>query len=662
MASCTTSAWVNTAPQVKLTVTESSSTETSATLSWTLQYIASYAASTSVAKSYSVSLGGNVVKEGTYSINGKTGTSTIASGTKTITKTTSSQNISFSCSFSFNLTWSGSYAGTKSASGSISVAAKTSYKVSYNANGGSGAPGTQTKWHGTALTLSSTKPTRTGYTFLGWSTSSTATSATWAAGGSYTTNASDTLYAVWKANTYTVKFNANGGTGAPENQTKTYGKALTLSSTKPTRTNYNFKGWGTSASSTTVSYAAGASYTANAGITLYAIWELAYAKPRITNLGIYRSDASGVASDSGTYAQVSFNWSCDKTISEIAIKWKSTTDSNWSTPVTVSASGTSGTVNQTVGGGAIANDLTYTISISVSDSGGSTPATRTIPGQAFTVDFLSGGKGAAFGKPAEKEGLEVAWPIYAKRVYIANTSDGGAIYGTRSDGTVLGVFEPCNQNGNTTVGYDHYSQQSGDTNIYGNKVAFRTNDGINIGDNKVLTDYGGGYLYGTREDGTVFSVLEPSISGNFSVFGRGNLNGGGITYVMGHNIMFRVSDIASGTASWRPYYQKGYSITGGIDTAGFISAGKQYVYFAVPLDKPVVGNPSVTISTGDGMIIRCNGSFAYGSSDSNKINPSAYSATLMKTHIRIRAQFSTTTNATANAAVGVYWHGTITFG
>jgi uncharacterized repeat protein (TIGR02543 family) len=148
------------------------------------------------------------------------------------------------------------------------------YKITYNANGGSGAPSAQTKTYGKTLTLSSTKPTKTGYTFLGWSTSSSATSATYAAGGSYTANSAATLYAVWKLNTYTVSYNANGGSGAPSSQTKTYGVTLTLSSTKPTRTGYTFKGWGTSSSATTVSYAAGASYTANAAITLYAIWSI----------------------------------------------------------------------------------------------------------------------------------------------------------------------------------------------------------------------------------------------------------------------------------------------------------------------------------------------------------------------------------------------------
>ena len=82
------------------------------------------------------------------------------------------------------------------------------YTVNYNANGGSGAPSSQGKDHGKALTLSSTKPTRSGYTFLGWSTSKTATSPSYSAGGSYNSNADVTLYAVWKSNTCSHSYNA----------------------------------------------------------------------------------------------------------------------------------------------------------------------------------------------------------------------------------------------------------------------------------------------------------------------------------------------------------------------------------------------------------------------------------------------------------------------
>ena len=146
------------------------------------------------------------------------------------------------------------------------------YAVTYNANGGSGAPGNQTKTHGTDLTLSSAKPTRAGYTFLGWATSASASSAQYQPGAKYTANAPLTLYAVWKINSYTISYDANGGSGAPGKQTKTYGQTLTLSTIRPTRSGYNFDGWATSKTGTTAQYQPGGQYTANATMTLYAVW------------------------------------------------------------------------------------------------------------------------------------------------------------------------------------------------------------------------------------------------------------------------------------------------------------------------------------------------------------------------------------------------------
>ena len=149
------------------------------------------------------------------------------------------------------------------------------YTVSYNANGGSTAPASQTKVHGVTLTLSSTIPYRFNYEFLGWSVSSSATTATYTAGGSYTGNASVTLYAVWKYKpaTYTVSYDANGGTGAPGRQTKTYGVTLALTTLIPTRRNYSFVGWSKDRNATSASYTAGGSYTDNTDVTLYAVWQ-----------------------------------------------------------------------------------------------------------------------------------------------------------------------------------------------------------------------------------------------------------------------------------------------------------------------------------------------------------------------------------------------------
>lgn len=74
------------------------------------------------------------------------------------------------------------------------------YTVSYNANGGTGAPSSQTKTHDVTLTLSSTLPTRTGYTFNRWNTSSTGVGTDYSSGGSYTNNVTVTLYAIWIQN------------------------------------------------------------------------------------------------------------------------------------------------------------------------------------------------------------------------------------------------------------------------------------------------------------------------------------------------------------------------------------------------------------------------------------------------------------------------------
>lgn len=72
---------------------------------------------------------------------------------------------------------------------------------------------------------------------------------------------------------YSVTYDANNGSGAPSNQSKTHGTNLTLRSGKPTRTGYTFTGWNTKADGSGTSYAVGATYKTNADVTLYAQWK-----------------------------------------------------------------------------------------------------------------------------------------------------------------------------------------------------------------------------------------------------------------------------------------------------------------------------------------------------------------------------------------------------
>ena len=73
-----------------------------------------------------------------------------------------------------------------------------SYTLSYDANGGSGAPSSSTHEKGSAATISSTEPTRSGYDFIGWSTSADSTIAEFVGGDTLEITENTTLYAVWK--------------------------------------------------------------------------------------------------------------------------------------------------------------------------------------------------------------------------------------------------------------------------------------------------------------------------------------------------------------------------------------------------------------------------------------------------------------------------------
>ncbi|MCL1885919.1 MAG: InlB B-repeat-containing protein, partial [Dehalococcoidia bacterium] len=121
---------------------------------------------------------------------------------------------------------------------------------------------------------------RTGYTFLGWSTSATATSATYTAGATFTINSNVTLYAVWQAlPTYRVTYNGNGNTSgtAPVDANNPYpaGSTVTvLGQGNLARTGYTLLGWATSATAMSASYTAGSTFTIYSNVTLYAVWRI----------------------------------------------------------------------------------------------------------------------------------------------------------------------------------------------------------------------------------------------------------------------------------------------------------------------------------------------------------------------------------------------------
>lgn len=188
----------------------------------------------------------------------------------------------------------------------VSGGTPQTYTYSFNANGGSGAPSAMTKTYGVHFTFPTTKPTRTGYTFNGWSTSNTATSGYSAGQEVVGLEDKDIVwYATW-AKTIKLTYDGNKGNGSTSvssvpsaqsatiyNSTTSY--KFTLSNTKPTRTGYTFLGWSTSSTATSARYSAGGNITLSDSDILYAVWD---ANSYPYNI-VYKS-SSGVQLGTGT--------------------------------------------------------------------------------------------------------------------------------------------------------------------------------------------------------------------------------------------------------------------------------------------------------------------------------------------------------------------------
>lgn len=162
----------------------------------------------------------------------------------------------------------------------VNVYIKTNpFHITYDANGGSPSFSEPTDSYG-KITITNRQPEKTGYTFSGWNANPNANSGSsiLVSGKTITLTQDMTFYAIWQPNTYTVKYNANGGTGTMANSSHIYDTAKNLNANGFTRTGYNFAGWSTSSAATATQYADKASVknltsTNGATVNLYARWK-----------------------------------------------------------------------------------------------------------------------------------------------------------------------------------------------------------------------------------------------------------------------------------------------------------------------------------------------------------------------------------------------------
>ena len=148
---------------------------------------------------------------------------------------------------------------------------------------------------------------KAGYNVVGWNTDSNAMTSTWSQNTSKNINKSETYFPIVKLKTYTIKYNANGGSGAPSNQVKEHNKNITLSTSKPIRTGYTFVNWNTSSAGNGTPYSTGATYSGNSDITMYAQWRrnrviinFSVNGGTLISTAAYSVDANGIVTKNGS--------------------------------------------------------------------------------------------------------------------------------------------------------------------------------------------------------------------------------------------------------------------------------------------------------------------------------------------------------------------------
>ena len=156
------------------------------------------------------------------------------------------------------------------------------YSVTYDANGGTGLMPIDTVSYSSSYTTRANAFTRTGYDFVGWNESPDGTGTDWTSyigkplNWSY--NKSITLYAQWKPKTYTVTYNANGGTGSMEVDTISYNDSYITKGNSFLNTGYAFVGWNESLDGTGKDWTSyigkPLTWTYTKDITLYAQWKV----------------------------------------------------------------------------------------------------------------------------------------------------------------------------------------------------------------------------------------------------------------------------------------------------------------------------------------------------------------------------------------------------
>jgi hypothetical protein len=185
---------------------------------------------------------------------------------------------------------------------------------------------------------------------------------------------------------------------------------------------------------------------------------------------------------------------------------------------------------------------------------------------------------------------------------------------------------------------------------------------LDITGNIILKTNGKGVQSIHPETGEVSRTLYMDEHGN-TIIGYDNyVNQSGDSNIYGNDVTCHIA--SAGNSNFRPYYRAGdvISFTGNnaVRTAGYVTNAGKNVVFTIHVPKPVIGSPNITVTSGQGFVLRQNGNYTHGSAASTFVKPTSYSVVLNNSGFVVTAVFDVTTNVVNNDTTGVYWDGTIT--
>lgn len=351
---------------------------------------------------------------------------------------------------------------------------------------------------------------------------------------------------------------------------------------------------------------------------------LPYSIPQIWQMDCTRcGDASGSYNTNGGFLKVTMGFSIaalnNKNGASYKLEYSLLGANSWST---LASGSTYNYSDSYVSSSAILNSAnSYNIRLTVSDNFTNTVFVRDVGTVTTLMSYIVKKFAFAIGKAAEKSNtFEVALETVFNR------------YASFMSG--VGIAGDLKAYGNVTV--NNWIEVLG--NIWINK-----NSAINV----------------TTEAGNQKQLV--STYGESAFFGYGNYDGQyGDSYLLGKDVFIGINPYGT-KIDYRPYYRRGDTIDVYLHTSGYATTGGKDILFLVPLSKPIIGSPTVSVSSINGLVFRQNNSYPHNSS--NYCKPASYRVTDV-THafgFNVRASFDNNTGVTNNSPIGIVANIRITF-